>query len=137
YVSRSAPEKTFLHTNKDLYTHGETIWFKAYLINGVNHFKTDKSRVVYVELLNSQDSVVIKRKLYIDGSSVFGDIKIDASFEEGDYSIRAYTKYMLNEGSPVFFQKEISILKRPIPNSIANKTLLEDTKDRKNPNHDV
>src|SRR5690606_33808936 len=95
YVSRSAPEKTFLHTNKDLYTHGETIWFKAYLINGVNHFKTDKSRVVYVELLNSQDSVVIKRKLYIDGSSVFGDIKIDASFEEGDYSIRAYTKYML------------------------------------------
>src|SRR5690606_9542732 len=137
YVSRSAPEKTFLHTNKDLYTHGETIWFKAYLINGVNHFKSDKSKVIYVELLDSNDNLIVQRKLYFNGSGASGDIKVDGSFEEGDYSIRAYTKYMLNEDSPVFFQKEISILKRPIPPSIANKTVPEDTMDRKNPDQDV
>src|SRR5690554_767515 len=137
YVSRSAPEKTFLHTDKDLYTHGETIWFKAYLINGVDHSTSDKSKVIYMELLDSNDNFIVQRKLYINGPGASGDINIDGSFEEGDYSIRAYTKYMLNEGSPIFFQKEISILKRPIPNSIANKSLSEDTKDRKNPNHDV
>lgn len=137
YISRSAPEKIYLHTDKDLYAHDETIWFKAYLINGVNHTISNKSKVIYVELLDSNDNLIVQRKLYFNGSGASGDIKVDGSFEEGDYNIRAYTKYMLNEDSPVFFQKEISILKRPIPTSIANKTLPEDTINRKNPDQDV
>ena len=37
YGINLAPEKTYLHTDKDRYTNGETIWFKTYLVDGISH----------------------------------------------------------------------------------------------------
>src|SRR5690606_37001107 len=123
YLNNRTPEKTYLHTDKDLYTHGDTLWFKAYLLNGTTHSVSDINRVIYVELWDSRDSLVVQRKLYIEGTGASGDIKIDDSIGEGDYYLLAYTRYMLNDKNPALFQKKISILARPLP--INN--LLDDT----------
>lgn len=124
YIHNSAPEKTYLHTDKDLYIQGDTIWFKAYLLNGTTHAVSDKSKVVYVELWDSLGNLVVQQKLYADGIGTSGDIHIDDSIEEGDYYLRAYTMYMLNDGNPALFQKRISILVRPLPiNSIPEDTI--------------
>src|SRR3546814_244938 len=126
YENNSAPEKVYLQTDKELYTVGDTIWFKTYLVNGITHLSSDKSNVVYVELLDPNDSLIVKRKLYADKVGAYGDIRIEDSMEEGNYSIRAYTKYMLNDREPVLFQKEISILAHTMPaNDIANNIALE------------
>ncbi|WP_176225654.1 TonB-dependent receptor [Arenibacter troitsensis] len=58
--------------------------------------------------------MLVKRKLYTDNGSAFGDIEIDDSITEGDYRIRAYTRYMLNDEDLVLFEKKISILARPM-----------------------
>ena len=109
YGRNLAPEKTYLHTDKDFYTNGETIWFKTYLVDGISHDRSDRSKVVYVELVNDRDSVVVKRKLFVDAIGASGDIQIAQNIEQGEYTLRSYTKYMLNEEDPVIFEKSIPI----------------------------
>ena len=136
YVNTSAPEKVYLQTDRDLYTMGDTIWFKTYLVNGITHYASDKSKIVHVELLDPNDSLIVNRKLYADDGGAFGDIPITDSMQEGDYSIRAYTKYMLNDREPVLFRKEISILKRQTPTD-ANNIISGDRKGREDQNKNV
>jgi hypothetical protein len=65
-------EKAYLHTDKDWYTPNETIWFKGYVT--VENQLTELSKVMYVDLLNSKDSVVIKTMWKLNKNSFKGDI---------------------------------------------------------------
>ncbi|CAN0446488.1 unnamed protein product [Laminaria digitata] len=109
YVFHESPEKTYLQTDKDFYTNGETIWFKAYVLHGITHTISDKSNVVYVELVDTNETVIAQRKLFVGKDGANGDIVIPDEITEGSYLLRVYTKYMLNDGNPVIFQKEIPI----------------------------
>ncbi|RKR14728.1 TonB-dependent receptor-like protein [Maribacter vaceletii] len=108
YIFNGGPEKVYLQTDKDFYTNGETIWFKAYLLDGITHYKSSKSKVIYVELVDKKDSIITHKKIYVDDFAA-GDIKINNKIKQGTYLLRSYTKYMLNKKEPVFFQKEIPI----------------------------
>jgi len=46
------PEKVFIHTDKDTYLSDEDIWFSAYLVNGITHRISQKSVVLYAELID-------------------------------------------------------------------------------------
>ena len=112
------PEKVYVQTDKPYYTTGDDIWYTAYLLNGITHQKSEKSRIVYVELINEQDSVLSKKQLFVNDVSVAGDFKIDKTWKPGNYMLRAYTNYMRNKNVNYFFQKEI-----PIWNVIENDSL--------------
>ncbi|MGB2128722.1 MAG: TonB-dependent receptor [Flavicella sp.] len=110
YESENFPEKIYIQTDKPYYSLDEDIWFSSYLVNGINHSASTKSKILYVELINENDSIVSKKKLYTHHMSAAGDFKISKDWNEGDYLIRAYTNAMRNEDASLFFQKEISIL---------------------------
>ncbi len=114
YKTVNPPEKIYVHTDKELYTNGETIWFKTYLVNGVDHLLSDKSKVVYVDLLDEKDSIVAHRKLYSGTSGASGDILLDNELKQGTYLLRSYTKYMLDQANSVLFEKEIPIWNQKI-----------------------
>ncbi|TAI48842.1 TonB-dependent receptor [Flagellimonas allohymeniacidonis] len=109
YAITNYPEKGYLHTDKDYYRVGETIWFKAYLVNGVTHRKSDLSNVVYVELWGNAEKPIAQKIIQMDSLGGAGNISLDSSLAEGDYVLRAYTKYMLNEKEPRLFQKQLTI----------------------------
>ncbi|MDW5290146.1 TonB-dependent receptor plug domain-containing protein [Formosa sp. PL04] len=109
YNSKQSPEKTYIQTDKDFYITGETIWFKIFLVNGISHTASYKSNLVYLELLNADDNTVIKQKLFSQDFGTDGAIDIPENFEQGNYKLRAYTKYMLNEEKLVLYSKVISI----------------------------
>ena len=109
YARTNAPEKVYVHTDKDYYTNGENIWLKAYILNGITHLPSDKSLVVYVELVDYQDEIIAQQKLYASSAGASGDIVLPKNIKAGTYVLRAYTKYMLNDKEPVLFQKEIPI----------------------------
>ncbi|MDP5229034.1 MAG: hypothetical protein NWQ38_01470, partial [Cellulophaga sp.] len=119
YSENRSPEKTYIHTDKDVYLIGETIWYKTYLVDGISHSISDKSKVVYVELVSALDSVLVKQKLLNENFGVAGNIELNEALEPGDYTLRAYTKYMLNEKEPVIFSKQITIWR---PNNDNNQT---------------
>lgn len=110
YALINAPEKIYIHTDKPYYALDESIWYTGYLVNGITHQKTTKSWVLHVELINSKDSIIAKKKLFTNNISVAGDFKIEKNWQTGNYLLRAYTNYMRNGNPDYFFQKEISIL---------------------------
>ncbi|OAD92621.1 hypothetical protein A7A78_01550 [Aequorivita soesokkakensis] len=109
YTAEKYPEKIYIQTDKPYYTAGENIWFNAYLVNGVTHTKTNKSKVVYVELINEQDSIISDRRLYTDSINAPGDFKLPIDLKGGSYLLRAYTNYMRNQSNDFFFKKQIQI----------------------------
>jgi len=103
------PEKIYVQTDKPYYATGEDIWYTAYLLNGVTHQKSEKSRTVYVELINEDDKILSKKKIYVKDVSAAGDFKIEKNWSPGTYMIRAYTNYMRNKGADYFFKKQILV----------------------------
>ena len=109
YTTEKYPEKIYIQTDKPYYTAGENIWFNTYLVNGVTHIKTAKSKIIYVELINEQNEVIADRKLFTESLSVNGDFKLPIDLNEGTYLLRAFTNYMRNQPRDYFFKKEIPV----------------------------
>lgn len=109
YTTEKYPEKIYIQTDKPYYTAGENIWFNTYLVNGVTHTKTAKSKIIYVELINEQNEVIADRKLFTESLSVNGDFKLPIDLNEGTYLLRAFTNYMRNQPRDYFFKKEIPL----------------------------
>tara|TARA_R110002033_G_scaffold64323_1_gene115272 strand:+ start:13661 stop:16126 length:2466 start_codon:yes stop_codon:yes gene_type:complete len=110
YTLNHAPEKIYIHTDKSYYSLDESIWYSAYLVNGITHSQSDKSNVLYVEIINSKDSILDTKKLLVSSLSASGDFKIGKNWKAGNYMLRAYTNYMRNDVSENFFRKKIQIV---------------------------
>jgi len=102
-------EKVYLHFDKPYYAVGDTIWFKAYVATGQDQ-PSDLSKVLYVDLIAENDTLVRTMKLPIVNTSAYGSITLDPlAYKAGNYRIRAYTYWMLNFSEDLFFTKNIPI----------------------------
>lgn len=99
-------EKVFVHTDRDVFAAGQTLWFKAYVT--LDGRPTSLSKQLYVDLVNSQGQLVAKRMIRADDGSGHGEILLKDSLPSGTYTINAYTLWMLN--FPGFiFKKHIAV----------------------------
>jgi len=73
-------EKVYLHFDKPYYAIGDTIWFKAYITVGAKHQLTAISNIVYVDVIDSRDSLVKSLKLQASVGIAFGDIELSKIF---------------------------------------------------------
>lgn len=97
-------EHVYLHFDNTGYFMGETIWYKAYVVDPQNNNQpTRLSRVLYVELLTPEGRVLETQKLKIENGQCCGQISLKTLLHPGYYEVRAYTAVMLNwEDAPVF-----------------------------------
>ena len=103
-------EKIHLHTDRDFYIPGEKIWLKAYVVDANTHQNLRQSWYVYVELINSANTLVNRVMITQTGDGLFhGHLPLTDMVPEGDYTLRAYTRYMENLGDDYFFKKNIRI----------------------------
>ncbi|MBA4055985.1 MAG: hypothetical protein C0490_14820, partial [Marivirga sp.] len=103
-------ERPYLHTDKSYYYPNEVIWFKGYM-NYFNPMLQDSlSHVLYVDLLNGSGQTVLTRAFQINKRFVSGDISVPPILPKGDYTLRAYTRWMLNFDPDLVFIKPIKIL---------------------------
>ncbi|MFS4446184.1 hypothetical protein [Maribacter sp. 2307UL18-2] len=109
-VTKTPFEKTYLHTDKEIYYTNETIWLKLYLLNGNSHGKSTKSRVVYVTLLDASNEVVIQKRIYVDQIGTGVSIPLNTSIKPGLFKLQAFTNYMFNQTDPAIFEKQIVLL---------------------------
>jgi len=104
-------EKTYLHTDRDVYTQGDTLWFKAYLVNAQNDKPSISSGNLYVELIAPDSGKIINREIIrLNNGLGNGDMEITDSLPAGKYKLRAYTNWMRNFGDNFTFSKTITIL---------------------------
>jgi len=116
YNSKFGPEKLYLTFDKPYYAVGDTIWFKAYLLNAADKKASTYSNKIYVELLN--DSSEVRQRLVIPISAGLGqgDFKLETNLGQGAYTVRAYTNWLQNFGEDHFFHQRFYIGK-PADNS--------------------
>ncbi|MDR1524070.1 MAG: TonB-dependent receptor plug domain-containing protein [Tannerella sp.] len=109
-ISRYPQEKIYLHTDKPHYISGEKIWFRAHKVDALLHNQINTSRYVYAELIDPLDSVVCRVKMHPDSLALFhGYIPLDEGLPEGNYTLRAYTRYMENQGEDYFYRKTLPV----------------------------
>lgn len=106
-------EKVYLHFDNTGYFKGETIWFKAYVVNAGNMKPTELSRVLYVELVTPGGDVVKTQKLYVNDGEAEGSIRLEKIYETGFYEVRAYTRYMTNWGNAAIFSRVFPVFEEP------------------------
>lgn len=109
-------EKAYVHMDNTGYYLGETIWFKAYVVNANKHTPTQDSRILYVELLNPRGKILSTRKLEIVDGGCAGEFYLDPfnyDYHAGFYEIRAYTRMMLNFDSEIIYSRVFPVFNTP------------------------
>jgi len=103
-------EKLYIQIDKPVYIVGESIWFRAYLLDAFTHIPSYYSRYIYVELIDENSEVISRVKIRPDENNLHhGYIKIPENLPEGHYNLKTYTKYLFNEGEDYIYTKSIQI----------------------------
>lgn len=110
YRTKHLVEKVYIHTDREAYLTGESIWFKAYVADGSIHKPLDLSKVLYLEIVQEDNTPVLQTKVSLDQGKGNGNLYLPATINSGNYVLRAYTNWMKNYPADYFFQKTISIV---------------------------
>jgi len=109
YLETVPQEEVFIHTDKDEYISGEDLWFAIYLIDRQGHKPSATSKIVYFELLNTENRPVAQKRIYLENGFGPGQITLSDTLSTGIYTIRAYTNSMKNFLPHNFFIRDIRI----------------------------
>ncbi len=113
YNNMFIQEKVYLHFDNTGYFMGETIWFKAYVVNPMSNRPNILSRVLYAELLTPEGRVLQKLKLKIENGQCNGQFSLKELLHPGFYEVRAYTALMLNWPDAPIFSRVFPIFNAP------------------------
>jgi hypothetical protein len=128
YSTSYTPEKIYLQLDGLVYTTDKTIWFKAIVLNAVDHVPTILSGVLYVELIGPDGKLIEKKLIKLEGGTGDGFFELNRSYSEGLYLIRAYTAWDKNFGEDFFFKEYIQVFDpsgKVKTDPISNVTLIE------------
>jgi len=103
-------EKPYIQTDKEVYIVGELIKFKLYIVEGTFHHFTKLSEFAYIELIGPGSKPVYQSKISLENGLGTGNILVPRTYKTGDYYIKVYTKWMLNEDLKSSFFKQIKII---------------------------
>ncbi len=102
-------EKISVHLSQESCFTGEILWFKVYCTSPV-FLKTGISCLGFVELVSSENTAVVRKKIDLRHGEGSGEFEIPSDLTTGLYYIVAYTSWMKNFGEESFFRKEIVIV---------------------------
>ena len=118
-------EKVFIQFDNTSYYAGETIWFKAFVVNA-SSLERAKSKVLYVDLISPTGVLLKQQKLKIVAGQADGSFPlVDGStaqarekrgvmeYPSGFYEVRAYTSYMLNFDNEILFSRVLAVYDPP------------------------
>jgi len=109
-------EEVYLQIDRQMYIAGEDTWFSIYAIDMETGKLSQRSIIVYLELLNPWNKPVIQSRFRLFGGKGEGNFLLPDSLTSGTYTIRAYTNWMKNFLPSNCFMSNIEIY-NPFRNS--------------------
>ena len=103
-------ERPYVHTDRSYYYPNETVWFRGYLNYGSKAYRDSLSQVMYVDMVDEFQQVVLMKIFEVANGMAIGSFVIPPSLPSGDYVLRAYTRWMLNFDSSLVFTKPLKLL---------------------------
>ncbi|RYE19305.1 MAG: hypothetical protein EOP51_20165, partial [Sphingobacteriales bacterium] len=111
FYGRMPVEKVYVHIDKPYYSNIDTIWLKAYVLNGGLQ-SSEQSGLLYTELVNDTGKVVLRQAMPVLLGLSWGQLPLGSfTIPEGAYTLRAYTNWMQNMGEAGFFTRQLYISK--------------------------
>lgn len=128
-------EKVHLHLDNTSYFQGDTIWYKATVVNPVTLQPSLISKPLYVELVDQLGNVRERQIVRLDKGEGHGQISLASAFFTGYYEIRAYTKWMLAFGDDVsYYSRTVPVYRKRLsmdePRGIAHYNMDASMKQR-------
>jgi len=108
YGQNYLQEKIYAQFDKPLYTPGETIWYKIYIMAGV--MPSGISKNVYVDFSDADGNILQHGIFPIISSAASGQFELPANYPSKFVHVRIYTSWMLNDDSTFLFNKDLSVL---------------------------
>ncbi len=105
-------QRVYLATDKSVYSNGESLWVKAFLINDITDKINDSSKFLFVDLVDNKDNVI--KTLVLDAANKQTDSRIilPATLPSGNYWLRGYTREILKTGPENICIKPIYVINR-------------------------
>ena len=103
-------EKPYLMTDKPYYYPTDAILFKAFFNYISPVYRDSLSRVVHVELIDASQKIIQTKMFPMIAGTSYGDFVLSQTSQPGDYTLRAYTRWMLNFDKRLIFTKPIKVL---------------------------
>ena len=113
FAANTTRERAYLHLNQHLAQPGDRIWFGAYVFDDGTQQLSAASKVLYVNVVDRQGSVILDEKIPLEGGRGEGYLDIPDDFQKGVYLIRAYTGWMRNFEPEHFFRDWLWISLKP------------------------
>lgn len=116
-------ERIHIHFDRDVYTTGDKIWFKAYLFAGF--VPSSLSSNFIAELVSPEGRVVESQRLPIVAGAANGSFQLSEGLTAGQYTVRAYTPWMLNFNEDFLYRKQLYVYKPAAENTPGNNSAPE------------
>lgn len=100
-----------LHTDRLIYSPGQTVWFSLYSIQSGNHQPYQLEQSLYVILSDKNRNPLKVIRLLASGLTASGAFDLSDSIPEGAYLLTAFTKGMTGENSHLAAFRELIICK--------------------------
>jgi hypothetical protein len=110
-------DKIYVQYDKSSYYAGETIWFKAYVMEGL--VAGESSKNVYIDWIADNGKLLSHTVSPIVDGATNGQFEVPADYKPEFLHVRAYTRWMLNFDTAFLYSKDIRILiEEPNPRKI-------------------
>jgi hypothetical protein len=110
YGTNFPQEKIHVHFDKEVYLPGETIWFKAYVFE--ENLPSERSTNFYAALYDENGKLIQEHLSPVFSSTTDGHFKIPDSLQSKQLICRAYTSWMMNFDTSLFFSKAIKLINK-------------------------
>lgn len=109
-VFASLIEKPYLQLDKPYYYRYDAVHFKGYMSYAEPQLRDSLSHVLYVDLLDMDGKLLQSKAFPIADGVSSGDLLLGDEAPEGDYILRASTRWMLNYGPELVFQRPLKVI---------------------------
>ncbi|MGC1205801.1 MAG: hypothetical protein WA839_13070, partial [Flavobacteriaceae bacterium] len=106
-------DNLYIQTSKGIYETEEDLWFKAYVLDAQYLIPSNRSKTLYVQLINDETKQAVWEEKYeIENGFVDGHLYIQDSLKTGRYSLSAYSEHSYFQNQEAFYAlKKVNIVK--------------------------
>ena len=107
YDEQFPREKIHIHFDRTMYNTGETIFYKLYVLSGLEW--TNLSKNIYVVWYDNSGNYIKQTVAPLFQSSAKGSFEVPANYKGDFIRVKAFTRWMLNDDSIFLYEKNIPI----------------------------
>ena len=100
-------EKIHIQFDRTMYNAGETLFYKLYILSGVEW--TSLSKNVYVDFYDNNGAFIKETVAPLFQSSAKGSFDVPGDYKGCFIHVKAYTRWMLNDDSVFLYERNIPI----------------------------